>query len=737
VRPAAGEVLLQSDPAGVDFGVEIAWAPPADASGEVRGYRVELFSGRGVANANTIVARSEVGATTTSLRVDGVAFGAASVTARVTLLDGAGVLGDPLVSDPLTLPVASAGALSTARGGVPVLADPTEDGFTANWQPAPGSPAPAGYLVRVLERRHDLTATSASFFIAATLDAGDATSTRVAGLAGSSRYVAAVVAYDVVDGVKRFRPSSSTSAVPAWGEEYPAQTLGSRAPLTPWSTPPAAPVVTGGDSATTAAPAPSLTWTGAPTEGRFTGGSPVTGYRIQLHQAGTGLVATVDSPTPTATFPGVTPGARYSVRVAAVNAVGTGELSDFSPSVTVAGTAPQPGSGEEPGTDPSAPTGPRTLTDAVLRWGLNDETNNGAYFGGCNFLSAGKTPDPGGSAVFTEGQFAANSGAVRIEKPDASGRYTAATWATRCLDRTGAPLRTGSATPYGGSQFVITGGTGEVDPATGRASIRWTGDVTVAYYGGMTFWYLSDPQLTVENGVGTLTATASGFGTDMDDRSKWQAIAQRTVTLATLPGVRIGAEGFVAEPTYRGVAVSLPAGQTPQSREGADWGSFPQSFIDFQLETGQAAYWYSSGGQADGAKPATAVTVGYDAATFTPDAPAEVPTAEKASARVPLALRPPPRSPLAPIRVPPATASAAGVPGDAEATTALAASSVVIVEGMPEPALSRTELVLALLVLLGLGVIVVVSAVGSGAVLRLRRGNSGPGELGTVVRSGR
>ncbi|GAA2234380.1 fibronectin type III domain-containing protein [Herbiconiux moechotypicola] len=824
--PTAGTVLLQSDPAGIDYGVDIAWAPSAEQSSEAVGYRVELFSGRNPDNANTLISRVEVDADTLRYRVEGVAFGSATVVARVTVLDGAAAVGDRLVSTPLTLPPSSTGVLSSVGVDAPTLSGPTADGLTVTWNAADdsASPAPAGYALRVLERRHDQLATSANSYLVGTYDVGtpvtggDGTlSAELTGLEGSSRYLVAVVPYDVVDGVLRFRGSSATSTPPpSWAADYLAQTLGSRAPLTEFSNRPATPEATS---------ARVVSWSGTATTGRYTGGSPVTGYVVELHAAGTGLVTsqtvtvTDAAEAPATVFRGLQPGARYSVRVAAVNADGVGELSDFSATVTTP-TASDPGSrppayadraavaaavgdgslqeaasvtvqkgtalavdvpwtGAQSGeawwygdavfartvTTPvsgttsvevdtsalavgtqwlllvsddeldgrAAPTGAPPvvvrvevtapanstlqLENAVLRWGLNDESNNGAYFGGCNFLSAGLTPDPGGSALFAPAQYSAKSGTVSIEKPDASGAYVPASWDTKCLDRTGTPLSSGTSTPYGGNQFVMTGGTGEVDRATGSASIRWDGDVTVVYYGGLTFWYLSDPVLTVENGVGTLTATGSGFGTDMDDQTKWQPIAPRTITLATFSGVQVGADGFTVTPDYRGVAVSLPADATPQSRTGADWGSFPQSFVDFQRATGQAAYWYSSGGQADAAKPATPFVVGYDAATFTAPA-AETPAAtEQAGARVPSAKLPPARVPVVVAPVTAATALASGA--------ATAGASVVIVESASASALGETELVLLLALIAALGLIVVVVGAGGGAVVLLERRNPG------------
>jgi hypothetical protein len=899
-QPTAGQVLAQSDPAGIDFGVDVSWRPADEAAASVRSYQVELFSGANPAQSNSLIGRVEVDASVTSHRFEAAAFGRvasdgdlsrSTVIARVTPVDGAARL-TPLVSNRLTLPATSAGTLSDATAGTPVLTSPTADGFTATWQPAPAGdpttsstptaagdvttpsaattatpaapatpsaattaapatpsaatttapvaptlaapsatvthaatapaaptdtdPAPAGYVLRVFERLHSMSSPTANSFVVTTLDAGNSTGAVVEGLHGSSRYVASVVAYDLVDGQKRFRAASVVSDAPTWAEPYAAETTGTRTPPVDWSVKPAAPV---------AESARSVTWKG--TAAQFDGGAAVTGYRVQLHRSGTGLVQSTDVPapgsgSPSATFRALDPDTSYSVRVAAINAAGVGEFSDYSavartPSGSTPGSRPPayadrsaieraltdgtvasstarytveqgddltlalPWGGSQSGelwwygsrtfaaavstagvmdattaaaasaapgaTTTTVPTtalavgdhwalfvtddeldgvepheravavkvsvvpstaGILKLDDAVLRWGLNDESNNGAYAGGCNFLSAGRSPDPGGSIVFTENYYSPASGTVSIQKPDATGGYVAASWATRCLDRTGAPLSSGTSTPYGGNQFVMTGGTGEVDRSTGGASIRWQGDVTVAYYGGMTFWYLSDPVLTVVDGTGTLTATVGGFGTDMENLAKWQPITERSVTLAVLRGVQVGPEGFTVTPDYRGVAVALPAGQTQQVRSGENWGAFPQDFVDFQTETGQAAYWFSSGGQADAAKVAAPLTVGYDAASFSPPV-ASAQSGDKPAARVPVVKKPPVRGALAPF-------SLEAVSSGASTASAAAASSVVIVETQAVAPLSRAEIVLLILLMAALGVLLVVSSVGGGIV---------------------
>ena len=270
---------------------------------------------------------------------------------------------------------------------------------------------------------------------------------------------------------------------------------------------------------------------------------------------------------------------------------------------------------------------PFTVSNAQLRWGLNAEAGGGAFAGGCNFLSAGEVGDTGGSKVWTaqDGYFRTTAGAVTIEKPvtTSSGTvYRPVKFADRCLDAGGKPVTTSSLKGTG-IQAVIDKGTGRVDPRSGDATISWEGSFTVAFYGGMTYWWVTDPELKVRDGVGTLTATLGGYGTSMDDLDKWTKITPKKVVLARLPEVSLdGDKGFAAQPAYRGVKVRLPGSAVDQVTTGEHWGAFPQAFVDFHAATGQQAYWYSSGGARDAAKPATPLQVSYDAdAPQDPDEP--------------------------------------------------------------------------------------------------------------------
>jgi len=258
------------------------------------------------------------------------------------------------------------------------------------------------------------------------------------------------------------------------------------------------------------------------------------------------------------------------------------------------------------------------LDDAVFRWGINNESSNGAYFGGCNYLTAGKVNNPGAAVVFGSAAasgYRSEDGNVTVVKPNAAGEYQPATWENKCKTRSGTTVTTSVTSAFTEQQLVITGGEGWVDPSTNSGELQWDGDFTVVFYGGLTFWYGSDPKLTVEHGVGTVTATLGGYGSDMDDLSKWTTLEDRTVTLATLTGVRMTSKGFTVTPDYLGVAIDSEGAREGQPAKTADnvayWGSFPQDFVEFQKLTGQSSYWFTSGGAQDRSKPTLPLTVVY------------------------------------------------------------------------------------------------------------------------------
>lgn len=258
-----------------------------------------------------------------------------------------------------------------------------------------------------------------------------------------------------------------------------------------------------------------------------------------------------------------------------------------------------------------AEAAPQSVDDVTLTWALSQEAGGGTYFGGCNFLSAGKAGNTGSSRPWTSGDnfYRAAEGNVSILKDGASGPV-APTWDTKCFNAAGT-----SVSPAPGSstnnRVQFTGGEGRVDLAAGTATVSWEGSFTSAFYGGMTYWHASDPTLTVSaDGKGTLKATVGGYGTSMDDMSQWGVLTEREVTLANLSGVSLSEDGLTINPDYLGVVLT---GITGQATTGANAGSFPQDFVEFHEETGQAAYWYSSGGSADPKKIAAPINIAWDA----------------------------------------------------------------------------------------------------------------------------
>lgn len=246
-----------------------------------------------------------------------------------------------------------------------------------------------------------------------------------------------------------------------------------------------------------------------------------------------------------------------------------------------------------------------SVADATLRWGMNSEANNRSPIPGpegiFNFFSAGKIPKPSNGAV-APGQWAQATGSVRVEKWNGSS-YQPATWGGLGTDSSGMTIPSFRSGRYSGHQFVFTKGVGTVDRATGTARVQWRGDVSVIFYGGMVFFYLSDPLLEVAGGQATLKATISGFGSSQDNPEVSFPVAPREVIVAEMPAVDLGELGFTATPSYDGVRTSV-LGQSVT-------GSFPQSFVSAMEPFGTAPFWHNSGGSLDQAKSPQPLTVSY------------------------------------------------------------------------------------------------------------------------------
>lgn len=265
-----------------------------------------------------------------------------------------------------------------------------------------------------------------------------------------------------------------------------------------------------------------------------------------------------------------------------------------------------------------------TITNAELRWELNQESTGGAFAPGTwNLFSAGKLGNPGAGgqtlttadqgATWLNGQpagWTSSDGNVTVEDKQADGSYAPTDWQGTRTNAAGQAVNTGAVLSE--NVVSIASGTGTVDPVTDTGTLAWDGDFTVVYYSGMSFFYVSDPRLTVTNGTGKLTATLSGYGSDMTDPTQWNALPATEVTLADVSGVDLTPDGLTVTPAYVGVSVTPPAGNSPQvTTNPATAGSFPQSFVDFQGAVGTASYWYSSGGSVDARKLTTPLHVSW------------------------------------------------------------------------------------------------------------------------------
>jgi hypothetical protein len=212
------------------------------------------------------------------------------------------------------------------------------------------------------------------------------------------------------------------------------------------------------------------------------------------------------------------------------------------------------------------PTGEQKIDDAVFEWSVNDESTGGSYFGGCNYLAAGAAGDAemariwtakdAGSLFKTDGSGNFTDGNVSIVKDN--GRYS--TFESRC-ETGGGDLVNGKVNAeadgnHTGDSVRITNGKGTVDPEKNNASIQWEGSWTFAYYGGMTYWTITDPALEIENGKGTITGTYSGYGADMDDLSKWQKLSPVDGDIVEIRKgeVDVTEDGFEFTPDFSGSA---------------------------------------------------------------------------------------------------------------------------------------------------------------------------------------
>ena len=285
-----------------DQQVALTWtAPPSDGGAAISGYRIDQKAG----NDSWSVAIPDTGNVMTATTVTGLGNGT-DYQFRVAALNeaGAGPASAPSPSvTPRTFPDAANNVQAMAGNGQVQLSwlAPASDG---------GSPI-TGYRI-------EARAGDGSWTVAQASTDSTATIWVVTGLTNGVQYRFRVAAINVA-GVGTF----STQTDPTTPVTTPSE------PTNLFATPQDEQV--------------ALSWNAPGT----TGGSPITGYRIEQKQGdSTWTVAVEDtgSVSPTASISGLTNGAEYRFRVSAVNAQGAGQPSTATPVViprTTPGTPSQ------------------------------------------------------------------------------------------------------------------------------------------------------------------------------------------------------------------------------------------------------------------------------------------------------------------------------------------------------------------------------------------------------------
>jgi len=245
------------------------------------------------------------------------------------------------------------------------------------------------------------------------------------------------------------------------------------------------------------------------------------------------------------------------------------------------------------------PAGGVNIAAASLDWLGNQEVQSAPPFGGSNYLSAGLSDG-------TEASYRATEGNAAIYQVSSSGAESLATWGTRAAHVSG-----------GGKQLArLSAGHGHI-AADGSGTVAWEGSFSVNFYGGLVPFTIADPELHLAaDGTGDLSADLEGCSASMVNPNECVPLApDPDAVIATFGGVTVDPAGTLTiQPDYAGVEVTIPEGGTPQNREVAGWGAWPQEFVDFQQQTGLSSYWYSSGGGADPKKPPLPLTIDFGGA---------------------------------------------------------------------------------------------------------------------------
>ena len=273
-----------------DASVVVTWTAPTDNGGSaITDYTVESSSDSGT----TWTAFSHDASTTASLRVTGLTNGTA-YTFRVSAVNavGTGTASATASATPVTTPTAATSVAGTAG----------DTQVTLTWT-APTDNGGSAITDYTVESSSD--STTWTTFADGTSTTASAT---VTGLTNGTSYT--------------FR----ISPVNAQGTGTASTASAAVVPVTTPGVPTAVAATADGTTAT-------VTWT-APT---VTGGTAITGYKVEqtVDDGTTWATATADtaSTAATATYSDLTSGASYSFRVSAINAVGTGTASTASVAV--------------------------------------------------------------------------------------------------------------------------------------------------------------------------------------------------------------------------------------------------------------------------------------------------------------------------------------------------------------------------------------------------------------------
>tara|TARA_B100000953_G_scaffold146589_1_gene121376 strand:- start:1874 stop:3385 length:1512 start_codon:yes stop_codon:yes gene_type:complete len=449
-RTTPGEPTSLSGTAG-NAEVSLSWtAPTSNGGASISGYKVESSTNGGSTWSTSI---ADTGSSSTSAVVDGLSNGTA-VTFRVSAINvaGTGSASDTEATTPRTRPGQPTGLSATESS--------TQVELSWSAPSSDGGSAVTGYKV-------ERSTNSGLTWTTVVADTGStSTSSTVSGLTNGTSYAFRISA---VNAAGTGTGSSTVTATPRTTSDAPTGLAG-----------------TPGDQQVT------LAWT-APSG---SGGTVVTGYRVERSADGgstwTTVVADTGSTTTAYTVTGLTNGSAYSFRTAAVNDAGTGSMSSTAsatPRTTPGpptGVAPVDGDTQSalswtaPGSDGGvAVTGYRIeqSTDGGTTWTTvvaDTESTSTAYT--VTGLTNGSTYDFRVSAVNAAGTGAASSSAgaspvaptTTTTAPTTSVGPTTTTSAptTSTSTTTTVPATTSTTTTVPATTSAPTGSTSTTEPAS-------------------------------------------------------------------------------------------------------------------------------------------------------------------------------------------------------------------------------------------------------------------------------